>query len=72
MKRVPFLIIEAAKQCDDEAVNFIRHHFEGYMRHSVGRPAHGNGGRHGNTYGAVHPPPSDFLLRLYRERQNPR
>lgn len=28
MKRVPFLIIEAAKQCDDEAVNFIRHHFE--------------------------------------------
>ena len=24
MKRVPFLIIEAAKQCDDEAVNFIR------------------------------------------------
>ena len=25
MKRVPFLIIEAAKQCDDEAVNFIRH-----------------------------------------------
>ena len=31
MKRVPFLIIEAAKQCDDEAVNFIRHHFEGYI-----------------------------------------
>lgn len=31
MKRVPFPIIEAAKKYDIEAVNFIRHHFEGYI-----------------------------------------
>lgn len=31
MKRVPFPIIEAAKQCDTEAVDFIRRHFAGYI-----------------------------------------
>lgn len=31
MKRVPFSIIEAAKNCDTEAVDFIRRHFEGYI-----------------------------------------
>lgn len=31
MKRVPFSIIEAAKKCDAEAVEYIRHHFEGYI-----------------------------------------
>lgn len=31
MKRVPFLIIKAAKQCDTEAVEFIRRHFAGYI-----------------------------------------
>ena len=31
MRRVPFSIIEAAKKCDAEAVDFIRRHFEGYI-----------------------------------------
>ncbi len=31
MRRVPFSIIEAAKNCDTEAVDLIRHHFEGYI-----------------------------------------
>lgn len=31
MRQVPFSIIEAAKKCDTEAVDFIRHHFEGYI-----------------------------------------
>lgn len=31
MKRVPFSIIRAAKECDIEAVDFIRRHFEGYI-----------------------------------------
>ncbi len=31
MRRVPFSIIEAAKRCDAEAVEFIRRHFEGYI-----------------------------------------
>ena len=31
MRRVPFSIIEAAKNCDAEAVDFIRQHFEGYI-----------------------------------------
>ena len=31
MKRVPFSLIEAAKNCDVEAVDFIRRHFEGYI-----------------------------------------
>lgn len=31
MKYVPFSVIEAAKKCDTEAVEFIRHHFEGYI-----------------------------------------
>lgn len=31
MKRVPFSVIEAAKRCDIEAVDFIRRHFEGYI-----------------------------------------
>ena len=34
MKRVPFPIIEAAKQCDAEAVEFIRRHFAGYIVNS--------------------------------------
>ena len=31
MKRVPFSVIEAAKKGDAEAVEFICHHFEGYI-----------------------------------------
>ena len=31
MKQVPFSIIEAAKNCDAEAVDFICRHFEGYI-----------------------------------------
>ena len=31
MKRVPFSIIRAAKECDMEAVDFIRRDFEGYI-----------------------------------------
>lgn len=34
MKRVPFAIIEAAKQCDAEAVEFVRRHFAGYIVNS--------------------------------------
>lgn len=29
------------------------------MRHSVERPAHGNGGRYEKTYGAARQPPSE-------------
>ena len=45
MKRVPFPIIEAAKQCDTEAVNFIRRHFAGYI---VSRSLRHYGDQHGN------------------------
>lgn len=31
MKTVPFAIIQAAKECDPEAVDYIRKHFEGYI-----------------------------------------
>ena len=31
MKTVPFAIIQAAKEYDPEAVNYIRKHFEGYI-----------------------------------------
>ena len=31
MKRVPFEIIKAAKENDGEAVEFILHHFAGYI-----------------------------------------
>ena len=31
MKTVPFAIIKAAKECDAEAVDYIRKHFEGYI-----------------------------------------
>ena len=31
MNRVPFSMIKAAKECDIEAVDFIRRHFEGYI-----------------------------------------
>jgi len=31
MRRVSFSIIEAAKNCDTEAINLIRQHFEGYI-----------------------------------------
>ena len=31
MKRVPFAIIQAAKQFDAEAIEFIFHHFEGFI-----------------------------------------
>lgn len=63
MKRVPFSIIEAAKQCDTEAVEFVRRHFAGYIVNSSLKhyddtcvsyasqyraPRHGYGGRHGN------------------------
>lgn len=31
MKRVPIEIIEAARNCDTEAVNYIVRHFEGFI-----------------------------------------
>lgn len=31
MKTVPFAIIQAAKECDPEAVDYIKKHFEGYI-----------------------------------------
>lgn len=31
MRYVPAPIIRAAKKCDDEAVEFVLHHFEGYI-----------------------------------------
>lgn len=47
MKRVPFSVIEAAKKCDTEAVDFIRRHFEGYI---VSQCSCNYTDEHGNTH----------------------
>lgn len=31
MKRIPFSVIKAAKENGSEAVEYIKHHFEGYI-----------------------------------------
>lgn len=31
MKEIPYAIIRAAKECNSDAINYIKHHFEGYI-----------------------------------------